>query len=61
MDVIERRTHSLKKANKSWNITSPMSSFFYHLNGKTKSNKMAPRGVLTEKDDATMIAWTSTM
>jgi hypothetical protein len=39
----------------------PMSSFFYHLNGKTKSNKMAPRGVLTEKDDATMIAWTSTM
>jgi hypothetical protein len=41
--------------------TSPMSSFFYHLNGKTKSNKMAPRGVLTKKEDATMIAWTLAM
>ncbi len=45
MDVIEKRTHSLTRANKSWNI--PMNSFFYHLNGKTKSKKMAPRGVLT--------------
>ncbi len=47
MDVIEKRTHSLRRANKSWNI--PINSFFYHLNGKTKSKKMAPRGVLIGK------------
>jgi hypothetical protein len=38
-----------------------MNSFFYHLNGKTKSKKMAPRGVLTEKEDAIMITWTLAM
>jgi len=30
MDVIERGTHSLRKANKSWNI--PMNSLAHHLN-----------------------------
>jgi hypothetical protein len=35
MDVVERGTHSLSRANKSWNI--PMSSLVDHLNGKTKS------------------------
>jgi hypothetical protein len=38
-----------------------MSSFFYHLNGKTKSKKMGPKGVLTKKEDAVMIAWTLAM
>jgi hypothetical protein len=59
MDVVERGTHSLKKANKSWNI--PMSSIVDHLNGKTMSRKLGPIGVLTEENDATMIKWTLDM
>jgi len=38
MDVVEKGTHSLRRANKSWNI--PMSSIVDHLNGKTISEKM---------------------
>jgi hypothetical protein len=45
MDVIERGTHSLRRANKSWNIL--MSSLVHHLNGKTGSKKMGPKGVFT--------------
>ncbi len=56
MDVIENGTHSMKKANKSWNI--PMSSFTNHLNGKTKSKKMGPRVVLTKEENAIVITWT---
>jgi uncharacterized membrane protein len=41
MDVVEKMTHSLKRANKMWNII--LNSIFDHLNGKT----MKPRGVLT--------------
>jgi hypothetical protein len=32
MDVIERGTHSIRRANKSWNV--PMSSLVDHLNEK---------------------------
>jgi hypothetical protein len=49
MDAIKRGTHSLRRASKSWNI--PMSSLADHLNGKTKSRKMAPKGVLTKKEE----------
>jgi hypothetical protein len=59
MDVIERRTRSVRKVSKSWNI--PLSSLVDHLNGKTKSNKMAPRGVLTKEEDVVMITWTILM
>jgi hypothetical protein len=59
MDVVERGTHSLRRANRSWNI--PMSSFFDHLNGKTRSKKMGIRGVLIEEKDVIVIAWTLTM
>jgi hypothetical protein len=38
MDVIERKTHSIRRASKSWNI--PMSSLVDHLNRKTRSKKM---------------------
>jgi hypothetical protein len=31
MDVVERRTHSLKGVSRTWNIP-----FTFHLNGKTK-------------------------
>jgi hypothetical protein len=56
MDVIERVTHSLKKATKSWNI--PMNSLADHLNGKTRSMKMGLGGVLI---DAIVITWTLAM
>jgi hypothetical protein len=59
MDVVDKETHSLRRASKSWNI--PMNSIVDHLNGKTKSKKMGPGGVLIEKEDATMIKWTLDM
>jgi hypothetical protein len=59
MDVVERGTNSLKRANKSWNI--PTISITNHLNGKTKSRKMGPRGVLTEEEDVVVIKWTLNM
>jgi len=59
MDVIENGTFSLQRANKAWNI--PMSSISNHLNGKTKSRKMGLGGVLTEEEDAIMMAWTLIM
>jgi len=34
MTIVDKRTHSLRRANKAWNI--PLSSFFDHLNGKTR-------------------------
>jgi hypothetical protein len=53
MDVVERGTHSLRRANKLWNI--PMSSTTDHLNGKTRFRKMGQRGVLTRKEDVVVI------
>jgi hypothetical protein len=58
MDVVER-THSRRKAIKSWNI--PMSSIIDHLNGKTISRKMGPKGVLTKEEDVVVIKWTLDM
>jgi hypothetical protein len=49
MGVVERGTHSLRRANMSWNI--PMNSNTDHLNGKTKSKKMGLGGVLTKEED----------
>jgi hypothetical protein len=54
-----KRTHSLKKVNGSWNI--PLSTFFNHLNGKTKSINMGLRGVFTSKEDVEVIKWTLIM
>jgi hypothetical protein len=59
MDAVERGTHSLRKASRSWNI--PMSSFFNHVNGKTRSRKMGPRRMLIEEEDSIVIAWTLAM
>jgi hypothetical protein len=58
MDVVERRTHSLRRANRSWNI--PMNSFFDHLNGKIRSKKMGIGGMFIEQEDVIVIAWTLT-
>jgi hypothetical protein len=53
MGVIERGTHSLRRASGSWNL--PMSSLVDHLNGKIKSKKMRLGGVLIEEEYAVMI------
>jgi hypothetical protein len=45
MDVVGKGTHSLRKAIRTWNILA--NSFFNHLNGKTISREMGPRGMLT--------------
>jgi len=59
MDVVEKWIHSLRRANRAWNI--PLSSLSNHLNGKTKSIKMGPRGVLIAKKGAKVIKWTLAM
>ncbi len=59
MDVVERGTHSLRRANRSWNI--PMSSLFDHLCGKIRSRKIGPRGVLTKEEGLAVITWTLAM
>ncbi len=38
-----------------------MSSFFDHLNGKTRFKKMGIGGVLIEEENVIVIAWTLTM
>jgi hypothetical protein len=38
-----------------------MSSFFDHLNGKTKSKKMGPGGVFIKKEYLAIITWTLAM
>jgi hypothetical protein len=37
MNVVDKSTHSLRRANKAWNI--PLSSLFVHLNGKKNLNR----------------------
>jgi hypothetical protein len=59
MAIVERGTHSLRRSSRSWNI--PMSSFFDHLNGKTKSKKMGLGGVLIQEKDVILITWTLAM
>jgi hypothetical protein len=56
MDVVERRTCYLRRANRSWNIL--LNSLFDHLNGKTRSRKMGLGGVLTKKKDIIVVKWT---
>jgi len=59
MEVIKKGSHSLKKANQSWNI--PLTSLSNHLNGKTRSKKMGPTNVLIEEEDVVIVAWIITM
>jgi hypothetical protein len=55
MEVVERRTHSLKKPSQFWNI--PFISLFDHINGKTRFKKMIYVGVLTDKENEVIVAW----
>jgi hypothetical protein len=59
MDVIERRTHSLRRANRSWNL--PMSSLVDHLHGETKSRKMGLGSVFIKEKYVIVITWTLAM
>jgi len=52
---LERRTTTLKKTNMSWNI--PLSSIFYHLNGRTQFLKFGTRVLLTREEDGAIVAW----
>jgi len=55
MDVVERGHISLQKVAMYWNI--PFTSLLNHLNGRTKSGKVGPQGVLTKHEDAKNITW----
>jgi hypothetical protein len=59
MDVVERRTHSSKKASKTWNII--LSSLFDHFNEKNKSKKIGLGGVFIIEEDVKVINWTLAM
>jgi hypothetical protein len=38
-----------------WNI--PLTSLSNHLNGRTKSKKVGPQGVLIEQEDVAIVNW----
>jgi hypothetical protein len=59
MDVVERGNTSLKKAINYWNIL--VTSFLNHLNGKTRSMKVGPQGMLIEHEDEAMVTWVLNM
>jgi len=59
MDVVERGHTSLKKASMYWNI--PFTSLLDHLNGRSKSRKEGPQGVLIEVEDGTIVSWVLNM
>jgi hypothetical protein len=46
MDAMERGDTSLRKVAKYWNI--PLTSLLDHLNGRTRSRKVGPQGMLVE-------------
>jgi hypothetical protein len=53
MDVVERGIMSMRKACKHWNI--PITSLFYHLNGKTKTKNVGPSSVPIDEKDAILL------
>jgi hypothetical protein len=59
MDVIERGHTSLRKVNMYWNIL--FTSLSNHSNGRTRSRKVGPQGVLIEVEDETIISWVLNM
>jgi hypothetical protein len=54
MDIIQKRHFSMKRANQHWHI--PLTSLSDHLNGKTRSRKVRPQGIVTNEKDVTMVA-----
>jgi hypothetical protein len=53
MDVIERGTTSLRKANRHWNIS--LTSMFDHLYGKARSRKTRLTSVLIIEKDQVVV------
>jgi len=54
MDTIQKKHFSMTRANQHWHI--PLTSLSDHLNGKTRSKKVGPQGILTNEKDVTMVA-----
>jgi hypothetical protein len=50
-----KRIIIFEKTNKFWHI--PIISLSNHLNGKTRSRKQRPQGVLTNQEDGALMAW----
>jgi hypothetical protein len=48
IDAMERGSTSLKKTSKFWHI--PLTFLLDYLNHKTRSKKLGPQGVLTNKE-----------
>ncbi len=59
MDVVEREHTSLQNTDMYWNI--PFTSLLSHLNGRTRSRKTGPQGVLIELKDTTIVIWVLNM
>jgi hypothetical protein len=55
MDAMEISQTHLKKTSKFWHILLIILS--NHLNDKTRSKKIDPSNVLTNKEDKTLVAW----
>jgi hypothetical protein len=55
MDAMEKSQSPLRKTSKFWHILLIILS--NHLNGKTRSRKIGPSNVLTNKEDKTLVAW----
>jgi hypothetical protein len=53
MDIMGRGHISLQKVAMYWNI--PLTSLSNHLNGRTKSRKVGPQGVLIEQKDVAIV------
>jgi hypothetical protein len=55
LDVMKKVVTFFKRANKHWN--NPLTSLSNHLNGKTRSKKYGPLGVLTFEEDQIHVSW----
>jgi hypothetical protein len=54
MDVVERGHFLMKMVSQHWHIL--LTFFLDHLNGRTRSRKVGPQGLLIDEEDATMVA-----
>jgi hypothetical protein len=59
MDVVERGHISLRKVAMYWNI--PFTSYLDHFNGRTRSGKVGPQGVLIKHENARIVTWVLNM
>jgi hypothetical protein len=55
MNIIKSVHTSLRKANKYQNIS--FTSLLNHFNGRFRSRKVGPQGVLIELQDGVIVSW----